>query len=77
MRKFYAVAYNNDYALNYTDEALREWNLATVVYFNSKHDRDEWCEGYHVCMPCSAKCAEYMVYGHIGSVNRGERNEKE
>lgn len=72
MRKFYAVAYNNDYALNYTDEALREWNLATVVYFNSKHDRDEWCEGYHLHMPCSAKFAKYMFYGHVESIERGE-----
>ena len=73
MRKFYAVAYNNDYALNYTDEALRDWNLATVVYFNSKHDRDEWCgDGYHLRMPCSAKFAKYMVYGHIETIKRGE-----
>ena len=56
MRKFYAVAYNNDYALNYTDE----------------HDRDEWCEGYHLHMPCSAKFAKYMVYGHIETIKRGE-----
>ena len=72
MRKFYDVAYNNDYALNYTDEALREWNLATIVYFNSKHDRDEWCDGDHLCMPCSAKFAKYMVYGHIETIKRGE-----
>lgn len=72
MKKFYAMVYDNDYALNYTDEALREWSLATVFYFNSKHDRDEWCDGYHLRMPCNVKFAKYMVYGHMEMIERGE-----
>ncbi len=72
MKKFYAVAYDSDYALNYDNEALRDWNLAAVVYFNSKHKRDEWCDGYHLCRPCTAKFAKYMVYGHVELIERGE-----
>lgn len=72
MKKFYAVAYNNDYALNYTDEALRDWNLAAVVYFNSKRERDEWCDGDYLCRPCTAKFVRYMAYGHMELIERGE-----
>lgn len=59
MKKFYGIQHN-DYSLNDSDEKIRYWGTATVIAFNSKKERDEWCDESFYNMPITAKRAKYI-----------------
>ncbi len=56
-RKFYALKYKSDFALNDSDEKIHDWSTAIVHAFRSAAERDDFCDGDYLAMPISAQRA--------------------
>lgn len=64
MRKYYGIR-KTDWSWNDSDEKIRDWGTAQVFVFDSKKERDAWCDESHYNMPITAKRAKYIGFTEI------------
>lgn len=69
MKHYYAISHTM-YSLDDSDTKIRNWNTATVWQFDSKTQRDEFCDGELLCRPISAKRAYSIGFSNYAESER-------
>lgn len=63
-RSYYGIKHT-DFSINQTAECIRKWGTAYIYRFDSKADRDAWCDESFYNWPCSAAYARKIGEDHI------------